>query len=64
MIRAYGSAETPVGPYANEYIWVLTFDASGDKVLKILEFVDSAFSARFGSELRKHREKDASTGPN
>lgn len=33
-------AKTPVGPYANEYVWFLTFDETGTKIVKIVEMLD------------------------
>lgn len=44
VISATGSAETAVGPYCNEYIFVLSFNEKDDNVAKIVTFVDSHVS--------------------
>ena len=41
VISASGSAQTAVGPYNNEYMFVLSFNENGDKATKIVTFVDS-----------------------
>jgi ketosteroid isomerase-like protein len=49
-IWASSTADTDIGPYANEYMLVLYFN-SDYKVDKILEFVDSASSKEFFGKL-------------
>ena len=44
VISATGSAETAVGPYSNENIFVLSFNEKDDNVAKIVTFVDSHVS--------------------
>lgn len=41
VARSSVEAATPVGPYKNEYVWFLTFDDSGRKVVNVTEFVDA-----------------------
>lgn len=47
------TAETPVGPYANEYTLFLYFNETGDKVVRVVEFVDSDFSRAFFGKMAK-----------
>ncbi|KAF2106014.1 hypothetical protein BDV96DRAFT_591703 [Lophiotrema nucula] len=47
------TAETPIGPYKNEYVMMFYFDGEGKKVVKIKEFVDSAGSKWFFGKLEK-----------
>lgn len=47
IIHATSTAETDIGPYANEYALILTFTEEGTKVIKFLEMVDSAYTEKF-----------------
>lgn len=40
VARSHVEAQTPVGPYHNEYVWFFTFDQSGQKITQITEFID------------------------
>jgi hypothetical protein len=51
MMHASSTAETPVGPYGNEYALVLKFSEDGSKVEKFEEFVDSGYSEKFFAKL-------------
>lgn len=51
IMHATSTAETDIGPYANEYALVLHFTDDGKKVTKFLEYVDSAYSMKFFAEL-------------
>lgn len=51
IMHATSTAETDIGPYANEYALVLHFTDDGKKVTKFLEFVDSAYSMKFFAAL-------------
>jgi ketosteroid isomerase-like protein len=53
-IHARSSAETAIGAYGNEYCILLTMDESGEKIVEILEFVDSGYSEDFFPRLREH----------
>lgn len=44
-------SDTVVGRYANEYVLLLHFSPGGDKVERIVEFVDSAYSREFFGRL-------------
>jgi len=49
-VHAKSTANTPIGPYANEYTFVLTF-AEDSKILRIEEFVDSAYIKEYLARL-------------
>ena len=53
-IWASSTAKTAIGDYANEYLLMLYFDETGEKLVRFLEFVDSAQSIEFFTKLRKH----------
>lgn len=46
-------SETAVGRYANEYMILLYFNGAGDKVERVVEFVDSAYSRSFFARLER-----------
>lgn len=46
-------SETVVGRYANEYMLLLHFNDAGDKVERVVEFVDSSYSKDFFGRLRE-----------
>lgn len=46
-------ANTDVGPYENEYCFVLSITEDGDKVDEILEVVDSAYTLGFLKRLER-----------
>ena len=56
-MKATSIAETPIGQYANEYVILLSFNADGEKVSKVEEFVDSASTKEFFGRLREYVEK-------
>ena len=41
VCRSTLDATTKVGDYHNEYIWILTFDESGEKITRITEMLDT-----------------------
>ncbi|KAH7087114.1 hypothetical protein FB567DRAFT_602682 [Paraphoma chrysanthemicola] len=51
MMHATSTAETDIGPYANEYALVLHFTEDGKKVVRFLEYVDSKYSSEFFAKL-------------
>jgi ketosteroid isomerase-like protein len=51
IIHASSTAETKIGPYANEYMLILTFTENGKKVTRFDEYVDSANSKEFFAAL-------------
>ncbi|KAM0795175.1 hypothetical protein BDR22DRAFT_894425 [Usnea florida] len=53
VMRASSTAETDVGPYANEYVLVMRMTEDGRLVERFDEFVDSAVSAGFMPRLRE-----------
>jgi ketosteroid isomerase-like protein len=52
MLHATSTADTEIGNYTNEYALFLTFTRDGSKVVRIDEFVDSAYSAEFFAKLK------------
>ena len=54
VVHAKGFAESPIGPYRNEYAYFLTFNGDGTKVTRVDEFVDSAFSTGFMAKLQEY----------
>jgi hypothetical protein len=55
-VWAESTADTDTGPYKNEYMLVFYLDERGEKVERMLEFVDSANSGEFFPKLRKYAE--------
>lgn len=53
--------DTKVGVYRNEYMWTMEFDGSGEKIVKIKEFVDTAMIKEFYPQL-KESIRPAKTG--
>ncbi|KAH8195862.1 hypothetical protein TruAng_009964 [Truncatella angustata] len=57
------TADSVVGPYQNEYVMMLYFTDDGSKVVRVREFVDSAFSINhFGKMRVKLEEKNGVPG--
>ena len=44
-------ADTLAGEYLNEYMWTLDFDETGERILRMHEFVDSAVQREFWPKL-------------
>jgi ketosteroid isomerase-like protein len=44
-------ADTLVGEYVNEYMWTLDFDETGERIMRVHEFVDSAVQRDFWPKL-------------
>ncbi|KAL6854515.1 hypothetical protein J3F83DRAFT_718826 [Trichoderma novae-zelandiae] len=53
MMHLTSTAETDVGPYENEYFFVLTMSEEGDKVDEIVEFFDTLYATGFMGRLSK-----------
>ncbi|KAH8882999.1 hypothetical protein GQ53DRAFT_830963 [Thozetella sp. PMI_491] len=53
------SASTEIGPYANEYIFLLFFDEAGKKVIKHVEYTDSMHTITFVTKLRTYLAEKA-----
>lgn len=63
VLRAHSRAETVIGPYANEYVLILHMNEAGDKITRMVEFVDTNNSVTFFPKLREHMaNKQASEG--
>ncbi|KAL8700828.1 MAG: hypothetical protein Q9201_005237 [Fulgogasparrea decipioides] len=46
-------ADTMVGEYVNEYVWLLDFDKSGKKIVRTKEFSDSVMARDFFPKLKE-----------
>lgn len=44
-------ADTLAGEYRNEYMWTLDFDETGDKIIRMHEFVDAVVNKEFWPKL-------------
>lgn len=51
-VHAVMEAQTDVGPYRNEYIFLLSFDESGEKLVKVVEMLDSAAAKEVREKMR------------
>ena len=51
MLHASSTADTEIGPYANEYAIFLSFTEDGNQVTHFEEFVDSDYTKRFFAAL-------------
>ncbi|RWA03130.1 hypothetical protein EKO27_g11975 [Xylaria grammica] len=58
-IWARSSASTEVGPYSGEYVLILYMNEGGDKITKLLEFVDSSHTVTFFPKLWEHLAQKA-----
>lgn len=47
------TATTPVGPYANEYVWFLTFNEDGTKITAVTEFIDGKSADELRAKLKE-----------
>jgi|SRR5579871_727209 len=45
-------ADTAVGEYRNEYVWLMEFDESGEKIAGMKEFVDAGMARDFWPRLK------------
>ena len=53
VCRSTMDSTTKVGPYHNEYIWILTFDDRGEKITSITEFLDTQAVADLRARLKE-----------
>jgi hypothetical protein len=59
-------ADTEVGKYRNEYVWLMEFDESGENIVGMKEFVDVGMARDFwpklkGEMARREAEKEEKT---
>ncbi|ETS85602.1 hypothetical protein PFICI_03627 [Pestalotiopsis fici W106-1] len=52
------TADTPLGPYQNEYVMMFNFTPDGSKIVRVREFVDSASSGKFFARLAEMAEAE------
>jgi hypothetical protein len=55
-VWASSTADSPIGPYANEYVLMFHFTPPGDKITRFYEFVDSGYSSAFFRNLTEYLE--------
>ncbi|KAK1240511.1 hypothetical protein MKX07_004539 [Trichoderma sp. CBMAI-0711] len=53
VMHLTSTAETDVGPYGNEYFFVITVSEDGERVDEIVEFLDTAYTAEFLGRLSR-----------
>ena len=58
--HARSTAETPIGPYANEYMIMMQMTADDQRVTNVKEFVDSGYTTDFFANLRANAAKTQS----
>ncbi|KAF9059486.1 hypothetical protein BDP27DRAFT_1310838 [Rhodocollybia butyracea] len=56
VLWAQSTSDSVIGPYDNEYMLAFYFNEDGDKVVRMLEFVNSTVSVDFFPRLRKYFE--------
>lgn len=58
VLHLRDTAQSPVGAYDNEYMFILSFTEDGTKITKIEEFLDSANCNEFFGRIEKwHAEQ-------
>lgn len=62
VVHATGSAETPAGPYQNEYVYFLKTSESGEQLVEVEEHIDSAFIASWLPKLVEYMQQHADDG--
>lgn len=54
-------ADTLAGEYINEYVWMMDFDDSGNRITRVKEFVDTVmkrdFFPRLAAAMKEHQAK-------
>lgn len=53
-----GRADTPIGPYTNEYMFLMTATEDGELVERFVEFLDSAYSKSFFAKFFEYAKKE------
>ena len=51
VVSAHATATSALGPYVMEYMMMLFFDENGEKIVKVHEFIDSAYGLDFFARL-------------
>ncbi|KAI1659482.1 hypothetical protein F4813DRAFT_353113 [Daldinia decipiens] len=59
VLHLKSRSETAIGPYENEYVWILTLSKDGKLVDDILEFADSLYTSDQIPKLKKAAEDAA-----
>lgn len=54
VLHARSTAQTVVGPYANEYIIIIHTSSDGGLATRVDEFVDTAYSNKMMTKLERH----------
>jgi len=53
VLHLRDTAQSPVGPYENEYVFMLSFTEDGKQITRIEEFLDSANCNAFFGRIQK-----------
>ena len=61
-VWAESTAVTRIGPYANEYMLLFWMVEGGEKMERVVEFVDSGYTKGFMERLREAAASDAEGG--
>ncbi|KKP04352.1 hypothetical protein THAR02_03555 [Trichoderma harzianum] len=51
------TGETALGEYQNEYVWIMKVDETGQEIVDIMEFADSAYTIEWFQKLQNATEK-------
>ncbi|KAH8797752.1 hypothetical protein F5884DRAFT_905891 [Xylogone sp. PMI_703] len=61
-VWANSTAESDIGPYANEYMFLFYLNKEGDKIEKILELMDASVASGFFKDLGEYIAKKQAEG--
>ncbi|ORY71163.1 uncharacterized protein BCR38DRAFT_404282 [Pseudomassariella vexata] len=61
IFHAMATAETDVGPYENEFVWMIQTTQDQDKVCGIREFLDSAYTVDFLKKMWERMQEEGKT---
>lgn len=61
-MQASSTAETDIGPYANEYVLVTEMGEDGKQAEKVIEWTDSGYAIKFMGRLAEEVERKSKGG--
>ncbi|KAL6831451.1 hypothetical protein J3E69DRAFT_354320 [Trichoderma sp. SZMC 28015] len=56
-LHVKSTCETVLGEYQNEYVWIMKVDETGQEIVDIMEFADSAYTIEWIQKLQNAIEK-------